>query len=638
MNNPYRVIKQFAFVTGFCIVSCTTALAQQTTFVYLQSENLQPFYVQIGDKVYSSSVVGHLVISGLADKTCNFELGFPQQATRPQRFSIPLHNRDHGYQLQKNGSRGWVLYDWQTDELIKPLKEAGSTLLYGERKKDDAFANLMAAVVNDSAVLYTSIIKKENPAVPTVGNTDAKPEEKQPVAKTGEKPVQPVDTLAGEKEAAVVTVAAPPAAVDSAGIIKTEAVSTDTSTRIGITAADSAVAKYDPKERGLNDKPAAVAGVAKIQHQTKDGETKMVFVDSSESPAKVVTVYIDEDKAAASDKPAEIPAPVQPAVTPPVNDQPVSNVAKSEENPGQPVKDSVQTTVMAEPLKKEEPVAGKEADKPAAALSKEEIAEQIKKETWRSAPEKKANAADTTTVILESRQMKKGDSAKETQPLYRTKEEPKTEPAKPVTRDTVAQSTEPAGTGGGETPETAAADKQEVKAEPVKPAAAEEPVQQEAKVAVDTVKKNSEPATAKKDAETAKQETRPVAARPAETEKPKAVEPEKKTENGSKLVMINSDCIKLATENDIDKMRVKLIAENDSQKRLAVANKYFKTMCLYAHQIKALSELFPGDQAKYKFLEMAYPFAADTANFKTLYELLTEEAYITKFKKMVRLE
>ena len=122
-----------------------------------------------------------------------------------------------------------------------------------------------------------------------------------------------------------------------------------------------------------------------------------------------------------------------------------------------------------------------------------------------------------------------------------------------------------------------------------------------------------------------------------EAEKPKAVE-EKKSETTSKLVMINSDCVKLASENDVDKMRVKMMAEADLQKKLSVANKFFKTMCLYAKQIKGLSELFPDDEGKYKFLEMAYPFAADTANFKQLYELLSAEEYVTKFKKLVRLQ
>ncbi len=56
--------------------------------------------------------------------------------------------------------------------------------------------------------------------------------------------------------------------------------------------------------------------------------------------------------------------------------------------------------------------------------------------------------------------------------------------------------------------------------------------------------------------------------------------------------MINSDCVKLATDNDVDKMRVKMMAGKRSAKKLAVANKSFKAMCLYAKQIKGLSELF----------------------------------------------
>src|ERR1044072_157258 len=194
MSNRYRVIKLLVFVTGFCIVSCTTALAQQSLFVYLQSENWQPFYVQIGDKVYSSSSIGHLVISNLPDQTCSFEVGFPQHAIQPQRFAIPLQNRDHGYQLIKNGSKGYALQDWQTDEIIKPVKETGNTtILYGERKSDDAFANLMAAVVNDSSVLYTSIVKKENTAVPAVAANVEKPAEKQEV-KVEEKAAVIVDS------------------------------------------------------------------------------------------------------------------------------------------------------------------------------------------------------------------------------------------------------------------------------------------------------------------------------------------------------------------------------------------------------------------------------------------------------------
>jgi hypothetical protein len=590
MSNAYRSIKLFAFVSGLCMASCTAALAQQSLFVYLQSENLQPFYVQLDDKVYSSSAIGHLIISGLPeDKTCNFEIGFPQRATQPQRFSIPLRNKDRGYQLVSKGSGNWALLDLQTDETIKPLKEAGSSsLLYGERKNDDAFATLMAAVVNDSAVLYTSIVKKEVETVPTVASTEAQPADSQQQVKAAEKPVQPKDSAMGDikiKEEAV-TVTNISATIDPASQAKSDSGVVKTT--------DTLVTKYDPKERGLNDKPV-VGGVAKVQQQTKNGETKMVFVDSSETPAKVVTVYINEEK-----QPENTPAAQAPLAT-------VTTPTSSE--------------VVKDPEKSE----------PAKAQTKEEVAEKIKKETYPSAaPEKKPATTDTVTIVLESAQMKKSTAApEESKPLYRPKEEKPAEPVKPAASNNVmAQLNNP-----GKMEVELVTGNAVVKEVPVKPEAADSVYKKEAaketpKAVMDA--KPAGPVAAQKDTAT-------VVAKAA-MEKPKTVEPEKKEENPGKVVMINSDCVKLATESDVDKMRVKMMAESDLQKRLGVANKYFRTMCLYAKQIKGLSELFPDDESKYKFLELAYPFAADTANFKQLYELLTDEAYVTKFKKLVRLQ
>ena len=106
----------------------------------------------------------------------------------------------------------------------------------------------------------------------------------------------------------------------------------------------------------------------------------------------------------------------------------------------------------------------------------------------------------------------------------------------------------------------------------------------------------------------------------------------------AKLFMINSDCRAFATANDVDKLRVKLINEKDSEGRIAAARKVFKTKCFSALQIKALSENFPLDEQKYKFLEMAYPFVSDTGNFKSLVSLLQDPVYVQRFRKMVRLD
>ncbi|HEX6223886.1 MAG TPA: DUF4476 domain-containing protein, partial [Chryseolinea sp.] len=106
----------------------------------------------------------------------------------------------------------------------------------------------------------------------------------------------------------------------------------------------------------------------------------------------------------------------------------------------------------------------------------------------------------------------------------------------------------------------------------------------------------------------------------------------------SKLVMVNSDCRAIATNNDVDKLRVKLLQEKDAESRIAAAKKVFKTKCFTADQIKALSELFPYDEQKYEFLEAAYPFVSDTFAFKELVSLLDDPNYVSRFRRMVRLD
>lgn len=103
-----------------------------------------------------------------------------------------------------------------------------------------------------------------------------------------------------------------------------------------------------------------------------------------------------------------------------------------------------------------------------------------------------------------------------------------------------------------------------------------------------------------------------------------------------KMTIINSDCRNFATEADLDKLRVKMISENRMEERVVVAKKYFKTKCFTTRQIRALTELFVSDKARYEFFDAAYPFVSDTANFKSLLDLFTDEYYIGRFKAMVR--
>jgi hypothetical protein len=104
----------------------------------------------------------------------------------------------------------------------------------------------------------------------------------------------------------------------------------------------------------------------------------------------------------------------------------------------------------------------------------------------------------------------------------------------------------------------------------------------------------------------------------------------------SAVQITNSDCVNLATDYDVGKLRVKLINGNTIDDKLATAKKYFKTKCLLVKQIKALTELFPTDETKYRFFDTAYPFVSDTSNFYQLEELIESNYYKNRFKAMIQ--
>lgn len=105
-----------------------------------------------------------------------------------------------------------------------------------------------------------------------------------------------------------------------------------------------------------------------------------------------------------------------------------------------------------------------------------------------------------------------------------------------------------------------------------------------------------------------------------------------------KASMQNSDCVKFASDADVDRLRVLMLKESNDDDRIFQARKAFKTRCFTTRQVKGLSELFPSDEGRYKFLDAAYPFVSDSGNFRSLLELLSDPYYINRFKAMVRLQ
>ena len=119
-------------------------------------------------------------------------------------------------------------------------------------------------------------------------------------------------------------------------------------------------------------------------------------------------------------------------------------------------------------------------------------------------------------------------------------------------------------------------------------------------------------------------------------EKPEEPAMEQDSSAAGKVILVNTDCKDFADEQDVDKLRVKILKEKNIEDRFAAARKYFKQKCFTVKQIKALSELFPEDEYKYQFFELAYPFISDFSNFPELEELFMTSYYRNRFKTLIR--
>ena len=93
------------------------AMAQQHHFFYIQSDKEQPFYVKLGDKTYSSTAAGFLILSKLKDTAIDIVVGFPKDVYPEYRFLVTGTDKDRGVALKDFKDKGWGLFDFQSLEV-----------------------------------------------------------------------------------------------------------------------------------------------------------------------------------------------------------------------------------------------------------------------------------------------------------------------------------------------------------------------------------------------------------------------------------------------------------------------------------------------------------------------------------------
>ncbi|HEV2478382.1 MAG TPA: hypothetical protein VGS79_01910 [Puia sp.] len=150
----------------------------QNYFVFIGSDNRQPFYVRVDSQFHSSSAEGHLILSQLKDSTYHITIGFPGQTQPEQHYSFSIDGKDQAFELRPQDPGDLRLYDLQNNQWLS--LQGGGVAAADARsagvKKDDAFSRMMAGVVQDTAVLYNTYAMEQalsdSPAVAATAKAD----------------------------------------------------------------------------------------------------------------------------------------------------------------------------------------------------------------------------------------------------------------------------------------------------------------------------------------------------------------------------------------------------------------------------------------------------------------------------------
>ena len=150
-------IRKLFFISIMIAFACA-GKAQQVHFVYLQTDNGQPFYVKINNKLISSSSEGYVILPDLKDGDYQLVVGFPKKEFPEENFMLPIDKKNEGFLLKNFEEKGWQLFNLQTLALIEGTNE--KAVAKEETKDVDPFSAMLANVVKDSSILQDHTVAK----------------------------------------------------------------------------------------------------------------------------------------------------------------------------------------------------------------------------------------------------------------------------------------------------------------------------------------------------------------------------------------------------------------------------------------------------------------------------------------------
>ncbi len=573
--------------------------AQENFFVLIQTENNQPFYVKMGDKSLSSNAKGRLILSQLKGGSQRIIIGSPQQLFPEQLYTLDIDQKDLEFQLKDLGEKGWGLFNPQTLELKTADKAPPPVSVHNEGiKKDDAFSQLMAGVVGDTAVMYNTYAMEEALKDSPVVKSPPGPDANTIAAQTGS---ARTDSAGRPDLNMPVASHTTPSSTDTATVATLPSGTHPQITSSPVTAHSAG------KSRPPVSTTAYPAGtIDKLSERKTPKGLRIAFADRpTGKKADTVIIIIPLDTTIAKEvalnkRDSGLGQPASSATAP---DTTLKLPASTATIPGTG-SDSTRTQATAEtPLfrtKKPDPVGDARPDSTTPPTTETVV----------------RNNPDTIHVYISSGKKAPGSNTDST-----------------VTRQGLPLNKPDSTTADHTADQKAARGKSDSTLNPSVTGTLPVTGRKTARNKPETTH-NPSISTAP-DQKTAQNKPDPSSNPPAEAPGRELYrKPDSSQKSAvSKVVVVNSDCRNFASDYDVDKLRVKMLEAAKDEDRILAARKIFKTKCFTTKQIKALSEVFTSDAGKYRFFEAAYPFVSDD-HFRELTDLLADPVYNGKFRAM----
>ena len=191
--------------------------AQKVYFIYLQSENQEPFYTRIGEKIHNSSSSGYLILSKLVDSTYGMFIGVKGSQSPEQSFSLTVNKKDQGYLIKNFGEKGWGLFNLQSFAIVMPALVNTVSLVKTEKRESNVFTDLLAKAADDSTIKERPVIVKVEEKKPDVMIPVVEKKQEVEIKTTDSVVVKPVTS-----DPPITLVEKPTAKIDSVSVIKEE--------------------------------------------------------------------------------------------------------------------------------------------------------------------------------------------------------------------------------------------------------------------------------------------------------------------------------------------------------------------------------------------------------------------------------